>query len=927
MKNLKKVTALVIVLAMALSCVAFASFSDVAGDASYNEAVEVMSSLGLLKGYEDGTFGPDKTITRAEFSAVIVRALGMEDAAAGASVNTVFPDVPASHWASGYVQVASQQKIVLGYEDGTFGPDDEVLYEQAVTMIERALKYDIKFAEDEDAYPTSYLAQANADNITAGAAGKIGDKATRAIVARLVYNALNVPMMVQTGIGGIYGDQYSVSTKGETLLTSKLKVAKVEGVVNGLNFGKEDANKVAFDVTVGDNNYDLFVENDKDADVLEGFSSFEVAEGVDVAAMKGFSCVAYVDMTDDSEPVIVAIAPKSGRNKTLTLTKKQLAVNGFDAANDKLSYYKNNKNDTDDLTVKIDSKFKAYANKSTDDMGDAAFAKYFDDEEKDFVKITLINNDTDAAYEVALVEEYASFVVESANANNGTIYANGSAYKTYGSNRVKLDDEDETLTWSLKNTTGEDITLADIAKDNVVNIAVSTDADNNTFYDIIVSNTVVSGVVSEKNIEGTTNYFVIGDGEYKVTNSNSVSVKVGDEGAFVVDMAGNILSKTTISGSVSGNFAFVIATEVDSEFNTKTYKMSIMNQAGEFSVVTLAEKIRLNDGTQADADTVYTDAAAFAKLEGTLVAYTMNTSNEVSRIYTDFSKLDTNYATVGPKTLAYKDDGRIGSYFVEEDLTIINSDVALANATKADLSIVSVSALSEDEPNGYNFDTIVYDANDNTVVIAVGIGIKAIAARNAAAMIVTGTGSSTDSEGEEATNIKGYVDGELVTVKMVADAKVQNMKGESISYTPAKGDVIQYSADANGETAGVRVLYTAAELLVAKDGVIAGDLAKADEGYFAAIGAVKQISGRTVYYRDKMGAEEAVVSLAGNVPTALIVADKGAVKNINAVDYSYSDVKTDKATSAQENTDKLFVVMYENAPLMAIILTEDGSYY
>ena len=85
MKNLKKIAALVIVLALALSTVSFA-FTDVAEDASYNEAVEVMADLGLLKGYEDGSFGPDKTIKhdhKLENKAVEEQTVGNTAVAAG----------------------------------------------------------------------------------------------------------------------------------------------------------------------------------------------------------------------------------------------------------------------------------------------------------------------------------------------------------------------------------------------------------------------------------------------------------------------------------------------------------------------------------------------------------------------------------------------------------------------------------------------------------------------------------------------------------------------------------------------------------------------------------------------------------------------------------------------------------------------------
>ena len=90
MKNLAKVLSVVLALAMALSMVSFAAFSDVAADAKYGEAVSILSSLGVIIGYEDGTFKPDETITRAEFAAVVCRLLGMGETAAGAKGQQVF---------------------------------------------------------------------------------------------------------------------------------------------------------------------------------------------------------------------------------------------------------------------------------------------------------------------------------------------------------------------------------------------------------------------------------------------------------------------------------------------------------------------------------------------------------------------------------------------------------------------------------------------------------------------------------------------------------------------------------------------------------------------------------------------------------------------------------------------------------------------
>ena len=77
MKNIKRVLCLVLTLLMVASTVSvFAAFSDVPTTASYEKAVSALSQLGIIKGYDDGTFKPDNDVTRAEFTAMLMRTMG-----------------------------------------------------------------------------------------------------------------------------------------------------------------------------------------------------------------------------------------------------------------------------------------------------------------------------------------------------------------------------------------------------------------------------------------------------------------------------------------------------------------------------------------------------------------------------------------------------------------------------------------------------------------------------------------------------------------------------------------------------------------------------------------------------------------------------------------------------------------------------------
>ncbi|MGE6230849.1 S-layer homology domain-containing protein [Paenibacillus chitinolyticus] len=110
-------------------------FRDVAGHWAQN-AVNDMGSRMVVNGIENGTFNPDTAITRAEFAAIMVRALGLKQEKASAP----FSDVNATDWYSAAVQTAYAHKLIGGFEDGTFRPSDKITREQAMVILAKAMK-------------------------------------------------------------------------------------------------------------------------------------------------------------------------------------------------------------------------------------------------------------------------------------------------------------------------------------------------------------------------------------------------------------------------------------------------------------------------------------------------------------------------------------------------------------------------------------------------------------------------------------------------------------------------------------------------------------------------------------------------------------------------------------------------------------------
>ena len=108
-------------------------YSDVAATAWYNTAVSTLSSMGIITGYPDGTFRPNAAITRAEFAAIAARFDNDGDKTAAK-----FSDI-ATHWAKDEISIAYNNGWITGYPDGTFGPQRSITRAETMTLVNRVL--------------------------------------------------------------------------------------------------------------------------------------------------------------------------------------------------------------------------------------------------------------------------------------------------------------------------------------------------------------------------------------------------------------------------------------------------------------------------------------------------------------------------------------------------------------------------------------------------------------------------------------------------------------------------------------------------------------------------------------------------------------------------------------------------------------------
>ncbi len=601
MNTLKKTVAVVLAVAMVLTmgiATSFAAFPDVPSTANYAEAVNILTNLGIIKGADDGTFKPNNTITRAEVAAIMVRALNLE-ALPG---TTVFTDVPENHWAAGEINAAYAAGVINGKGDGTFDPSGEVTYEQVLKMIVCALGYDLD-AMSKGGWPQGYTTVASNLKITSGAGGNVGQPATRATVAKAVYNALEVDMMDQTSWGS---DVNYAPKEGKTLL-SNLDVIKAEAVVTDSYYTtaatdrKYDADDHNVTLTLSkalDENSELFTGDATDkTDVKNGDVTGVFDEGGTAAAsMLGYSCVAYIGYDEDTDdPTIFAISAKSGKNSTTTVTSTQLADSeegelNSDEIDDQdkdgvVFYWRNNSSDKRAASLTPDTDVKVFTNYAdvTDASVAPADADVYDGTGRFFLEqikdkggvVTFIDNDNDKKFDVAMISKYTQEgVVESARVNSDGQYVFRGMTDSKNVPETYDPEDDEKLKIFLK---GENyIDPSEIA----VGDTITTIGDENDDVIIIykVSSDKIEGRSSSYDSESDT--LAVSGKSYAASPMYKVNLKANNNttGIFYLNADG-LISLIDGSSTATGEYGYMLAVADETKWGKTTYEVRILDAA------------------------------------------------------------------------------------------------------------------------------------------------------------------------------------------------------------------------------------------------------------------------------------------------------------------------------------------------------------
>ncbi len=859
MKNFTKVLTVVLAVAMIFSSVAFAAFTDVKPDASYNEAVSVLASLEILKGYEDGSFKPDQTITRAEFAAVICRALGLENAANGAKGATAFTDVT-QEWQTGYVNMAFQQGIIAGYGDNKFGPEDSVTFEQSVKMIVAALGYTPK-ANTLGGYPSGYLVVAAQEGITNGVSGTAGKPATRAVVTRMVYNALDVPMMEQTGFGTDV--KYEA---GDTMLLDKLNVTKVEGKISAMAFANTtgerdgyDDNEVMFSIAkqykAVDGKLKTLVDGDVNFDIETLDPTVKVGK-TDIKNYLEYVMVAYIADIDEDTATFLAVAPKSGRNATkevvswdanMDTTKTTITQAGAIGDVSFFTDKDNNKYQTFKLSTSIESPFVLYTNGCVKLTGAPAVTELYnimndsaDDDYAQYADIKLLSTVTSGEYNVAFVTLYEDFVVDTTSTKSYKVTTKG----TTGSVILDYTDEDYSIKF-VKD--GKAAKFEDIKEDDVLSITGNFDGDTLICGTVYIISSQVKGTLDEVFVDD--GVAKISGKEYDYYMVDMLDIGLGNTATFFINQRGFIFMQDKVTNDLTNtNYGFVtkIGSSNDSFADGKVARMMTLSD-GKWATYDFAEKIRIINGITGDEgsqvntkDTTFNQASIFVPTTlisdntfvNGLVTYELNTAGDIYKICFNPDTANADVDSVfDRKTIDDKSFNEsllsIGGVYLNEKTTKVlsiagktfsaNINLSIAEIDEDDISLLTTTALKDDQA----YSLFAYDLNDdNVAAVMMGFDIANAITADQPFFIVESKSSVLNADGDTVAKLNGFSNGKALSVVVsgdlgsadidTTDVQAVNLLANFTIDDIVKGSVILYSVNAKDEASKIKVLFNAA---------------------------------------------------------------------------------------------------------------------
>ncbi len=559
----KKIIAVLCIALSLLSGVSvMAAFSDMPTDSNEQNIVDIMYDMGIMVGYEDGTFRPERAVSRAEFVTVIYNAMthsytssssdssstladtsgfnwkqfylgdgyselyqlltpDMGEDGAEAVNKSVFSDVAEDHWAYDEIRFVAMFGGVHGYEDGTFRPENTVTYDEAVTVLLSLCGYK-DYALANGGFPQGFRSLASTYQLHKGVCATETAPMSRMDVASLIYNAFDLKLAPSSYVG----------EDTQNFLNDIMGVYILEGTLTGTDISSvysTDVNKQNV-MTIGEN-------------------EFMTTSSSNIRDYIGRNIRVFLKKTADDEFIAESFSV-TNRDKVT-----EIDISLIEEYTDNTFYYYEDAEYSKTKKITIENGSPMIYNGKNVGSYDEDFVNGFN------VGTVKIIEKKDFDFDIIVVEDYESGYTENGMNTKYMEMLDNLKLGVVDNPMIELDVDDVEMKYQLFDDQGNEITAADIGE-GAINYFINED-----YAKIYYSKNQVSGKISSvKEEEGRVYaqidgvYYPVSDAYYNYLDKN---VRNGLEVNAYIDKFGEIVWYTETT-SLDG-YAYLIDVKINHE--------------------------------------------------------------------------------------------------------------------------------------------------------------------------------------------------------------------------------------------------------------------------------------------------------------------------------------------------------------------------
>ena len=754
----------------------------------FSEYYNILLSLDIYREDTDN-YNVSSAITRAQAARILSRLLGMKEASAQTCV--YFEDIPTEHTYSSYVNFLAARGIVIGDGSGLFRPDDNISRDEFTVMLLRTLGYDYDgYMHD---FNTKYHTIANELNLLDNTPSTIGNALTSADITCMIYNALDTKIMNPQVIGS---DKIKYSATGDnTLLSTYFNVIKNKGIItdNGITSLSGGSSVKYNQITINGKAYISFD------------TSYQELLGQEVEYYA----------TNETKSKIIYLFP-TGESKVTKIYAESLAVNSKEFTRNNIVYFDKNEKIRNVPIAKdtyVIYNGKALPSYTVNDLKI---------QEGMITHIETPNENT----EVVIIKDVVYHVVEK-------VYPELNKLLTMGNRKVfEFDIGNSTPKSYIFDSYGHAISLSDVRSGNVF-AYMQSKGNNPIQITYLLNSSPIGGIVTEVNSSGLSF-----DGEIIRYASSYTPVNIVPGTKVTAYLTGNNrIFFIENSGISNEEYGYFMAISKPSGILNKLSQIKLLTESGKISCFNLAKEVYWNDVKQ--SKTIH-EIYSLLESKPQLIRYRINPSNEIYHIITAVDRRSgyDNGLEYDPEEFSMENKDTEGLYVGSskgfDSIHSINESTVIFQVAPTDsihfgdenyYGVKTASPFKHYEK--YNIEIFDYDDSYNVGAIVYYSELAALATElleNTPPMIVTGIANTLDSEGNDCSLLKGYVQGQQVGYYFdpVSTVYSKNVFGAMNAYPDLDqstktygdisprdlkfGDIIQVATDADGKISAMRVL-------------------------------------------------------------------------------------------------------------------------